>query len=288
MKMMVPKKMLSFSVLVAAWAMMILLMGYVPVVAGSVHDDSIHSSNSASSSSIDGIDMHQNRTSNSATTTTAAAVNTTTNPHTTRSTVSGKVASCFGRALNKMPELKNFLRLGEAQSYYNVEVEYVPGTRATLTIDYYHSATSQSQTKEVIDLSRFATRDELHALFQTKGFLKKTEEEIRLVQQDLYLTEQEELQSKQLEAVEMTVRAMHRRYKGTSAFWYHDFKTELLAIEEQIATHRHEVELDEQLNTTEKRFALLDLTVLEAGQKQKLVRATNMKYNPRPRSNFEL
>jgi hypothetical protein len=36
--------------------------------------------------------------------------------------------------LNKLPVLKSFLKDGEAESYRNVEVKYVPGKQAVLTI----------------------------------------------------------------------------------------------------------------------------------------------------------
>ena len=36
--------------------------------------------------------------------------------------------------MNKLPNLKSFLKDGEAESYRNVEVKFVPGKKAIMTI----------------------------------------------------------------------------------------------------------------------------------------------------------
>lgn len=52
----------------------------------------------------------------------------------TTATLHGRIESCSGWKLNKLPVLKSFLKDGEAESYRNVEVKYVPGKQAVLTI----------------------------------------------------------------------------------------------------------------------------------------------------------
>ena len=44
------------------------------------------------------------------------------------------IESCQGWALNKMPQLKSFLKDGEAESYRNVEVKFIHGRKAVMTV----------------------------------------------------------------------------------------------------------------------------------------------------------
>lgn len=74
--------------------------------------------------------------------------------------------------MNRLRELKSFLKDSEAEEYQGVEVEYVHGRNAVLTI--YKDGEEQEQ----ITLSDFKTKEEMHALMVEKGFVKKSEEEI--------------------------------------------------------------------------------------------------------------
>jgi hypothetical protein len=65
--------------------------------------------------------------------------------------------------LNKLPQLKSFLKDGEAESYVGVTVEYIHGRRAVLTIY------EDEEELEKITLSDYATKEEMHALFVEKG-----------------------------------------------------------------------------------------------------------------------
>jgi hypothetical protein len=56
--------------------------------------------------------------------------------------------------------------------YRNVDIEYIHGRTATLTIF------EDGVEVEKIILSDYKTRDEMHELFRTKGFIKKSTEEI--------------------------------------------------------------------------------------------------------------
>merc|ERR1740121_3225270 len=67
--------------------------------------------------------------------------------------------------MNRLPELKKFLKEGEAESYHNVEVNYIPGRKAVLKI--YED---DNQLEEII-LSELKTREEMHELMVSKGFV---------------------------------------------------------------------------------------------------------------------
>jgi Sep15/SelM redox domain len=74
--------------------------------------------------------------------------------------------------LNRLPELKSFLKDSEAEEYQGVDIEYAHGRKAVLTI--YKDGEEQEQ----ITLSDYKTKEEMHALMVEKGFVKKSDEEI--------------------------------------------------------------------------------------------------------------
>ncbi|KAK1732504.1 hypothetical protein QTG54_016787 [Skeletonema marinoi] len=87
-----------------------------------------------------------------------------------------------------MPILKSFLKDGEAESYQNVQVKFVPGRKAIMTI--YESGDDDDEgeeeswvEKEQIVLSDYKTKDEMHALMVEKGFQLKSPEEVEAIQQ---------------------------------------------------------------------------------------------------------
>mmetsp|Transcript_30347 Transcript_30347/g.44906 ORF Transcript_30347/g.44906 Transcript_30347/m.44906 type:complete len:138 (+) Transcript_30347:227-640(+) len=71
-----------------------------------------------------------------------------------------------------MPLLKSFLKDGEAETYKNVEIEYIRGRKAELIIF------NDTEETERILLSAYKTKEEMHALMVSKGFVKKSKEEI--------------------------------------------------------------------------------------------------------------
>jgi len=71
---------------------------------------------------------------------------------------------------SKTPELKSFLKDGEAEFYENIKVDFIPGERAVLTI--FHDGIEQ----EAISLYEYKTKDALHRLLHDKGFVLKNEE----------------------------------------------------------------------------------------------------------------
>jgi hypothetical protein len=80
--------------------------------------------------------------------------------------------------LNRLPELKSFLKSGEAESYKNVEIEYIHGRKATLTI--FHD----NVQVEKVELSLQKTQQNMHELFVSKGFVLKSKEEISVLKKE--------------------------------------------------------------------------------------------------------
>lgn len=71
--------------------------------------------------------------------------------------------------MNRLPEVKQFLKGGEAEEYENVEVRYIKGRKAILTIY------DDEQELEKVTLSDYKTREEMHKMMVGKGFAKKSE-----------------------------------------------------------------------------------------------------------------
>ncbi|KAL7547210.1 hypothetical protein ACHAWF_010526 [Thalassiosira exigua] len=84
-----------------------------------------------------------------------------------------------------MPELKSFLKDGEAESYRGVEVKFVPGRKAIMTVfeggdddDVERGEGGGWAEKEKVTLSDYKTKEEMHALMVEKGFVLRTEDEL--------------------------------------------------------------------------------------------------------------
>eukprot|EP00577_Skeletonema_sp_RCC1716_P027211 CAMPEP_0113402016 /NCGR_PEP_ID=MMETSP0013_2-20120614/17023_1 /TAXON_ID=2843 ORGANISM="Skeletonema costatum, Strain 1716" /NCGR_SAMPLE_ID=MMETSP0013_2 /ASSEMBLY_ACC=CAM_ASM_000158 /LENGTH=147 /DNA_ID=CAMNT_0000287307 /DNA_START=35 /DNA_END=475 /DNA_ORIENTATION=+ /assembly_acc=CAM_ASM_000158 len=111
-----------------------------------------------------------------------------------------------------MPILKSFLKDGEAESYQNVQVKFVPGRKAIMTI--YESADDDDEggeeswvEKEQIVLSDYKTKDEMHALMVEKGFQLKSPEEVEAIQQQY----KDEAEAERTKAEERREEMMIRR-----------------------------------------------------------------------------
>jgi hypothetical protein len=119
--------------------------------------------------------------------------------------ISGKIESCSGWSLNKLRELKQFLKGGEAESYQNVEIKYIHGRKAVLTI--FHDGEEQ----EKIELSVLKKREEMHAMFLEKGFVLKSEEEIEAIRQQREREIQEEKDLKEVKKLESDAKQFEKR-----------------------------------------------------------------------------
>lgn len=108
-----------------------------------------------------------------------------------------------------MPELKHFLKSYEAEEYRGVQVEYIHGRRAVLSI--YHDG----ELQEDVTLSDLKTREEMHQLMVEKGFEKMTPEEIEAMrarrEQEDQEADRRRLEEKEKRRKEMEIKNQKRR-----------------------------------------------------------------------------
>lgn len=83
-----------------------------------------------------------------------------------------------------MPSLKAFLKEGGVDEYRNVEVEFIHGKKATLYI-YEGEEENEDDAVEEIVLSDYKTQEEMHKLLQSRGFERKSEDEIAEIHRQL-------------------------------------------------------------------------------------------------------
>lgn len=107
----------------------------------------------------------------------AGSVNNVNNNDVTRSKVlyrSGHIVSCGGCQLNYHQPLKLFLKEGDAELYEYINVTYIKGARAVLTIyDHMVGDTDPHRGKKVEDIELVPlskSKMALHQLLQSKGF----------------------------------------------------------------------------------------------------------------------
>lgn len=80
----------------------------------------------------------------------------------------GRIESCPGWKLNKLPDVKKFLReSGNADSYQNLEIKWIPGRIPELFI--YED---DGKLNEKIDLAPLTTEG-IHQILRNRGFEKK-------------------------------------------------------------------------------------------------------------------
>lgn len=92
--------------------------------------------------------------------------------------VTGKIESCSGWTLNRLPLLRSFLKDGEAEFYHGVTVKYIPGRQAVLTI--YENGVE----RETVTLSDIPTKVEMHQLMLDKGFIMKDEKVLKQIAEE--------------------------------------------------------------------------------------------------------
>ena len=77
--------------------------------------------------------------------------------------------------MNRLPELKDFIKYGGAESYENVQIEYSRGRKAVLTI--FHDG----EVHEQVELQTISTQKEMHQMMLDKGFVRKSEGEVERI-----------------------------------------------------------------------------------------------------------
>ena len=107
-----------------------------------------------------------------------------------------------------MPALKEFLKGGEAESYRNVEIEFVKGMEPVMTLYV------GGEAKEEIRLREYDTKEVLHELFQEKGLQKKSEEELAAMGLEQNQDEKREQMVKKRQALkEEAIKKLYERKK---------------------------------------------------------------------------
>ena len=101
--------------------------------------------------------------------------------------------------------MKEFLKSGEAESYQHVHIQWIP-RRKPVFIIYQDDGTPI----EDIELSLYTKRDELHQLFQDKGFVLKDEVEIQYIKRTRALDRRDEDLRKELHKLQSAIAT--RRY----------------------------------------------------------------------------
>ncbi len=78
--------------------------------------------------------------------------------------------------MNRLPILKEFLKGdGGAILYKNVDIEFVSGRKATMTV---YRGDEEGDVVETIILSDYETEEEMHGIFERLEFEKLTQEEL--------------------------------------------------------------------------------------------------------------
>jgi hypothetical protein len=99
--------------------------------------------------------------------------------------------------------LKKFVKFGGAESFQNVEVEFVKGKKAVLTI--FHDGVE----KEEVTLQTMKTEEEMHQLMLDKGFVLKQEEEL----EELQAMRAEELEQEEIKKNRVLARQKEKQQK---------------------------------------------------------------------------
>lgn len=88
--------------------------------------------------------------------------------------------------MNRNPELKAFLKLGEVDKYEGIEVEWIRGRKAAMHIY------DDGKEAEIVDLFDLITHDEIVKKIEEKGFHLKSSETLmkeRVLKNELALVE---------------------------------------------------------------------------------------------------
>lgn len=94
---------------------------------------------------------------------------------------------------------------GEAETYQNVEIKYIHGRKAVLTI--FHDG----EEHEKVELSDLKQREDMHAMFLEKGFVRKSEEEIEAIRQQREREMREDKDKKEAERLEKDTKHFEKR-----------------------------------------------------------------------------
>ena len=103
--------------------------------------------------------------------------------------------------MNRLPELRSFLKDGEAEQYVGLTVVYIPGRQAVLTV--YHSNSNNDDDDDdggkpiktvhtQVTLSDIPTKKEMHALMVDQGFTRKAPAVLKRIAQEKQILQETE------------------------------------------------------------------------------------------------
>ena len=92
-----------------------------------------------------------------------------------------------------MPNVRQFLKAGEAEYYQNVQVEFIPKRPPILTI---YSSGKEEVTVNLADYD--TSLEDLHKLMQSKGFAKKSSDDIQEIKNSKGVQFQEDLERQRI------------------------------------------------------------------------------------------
>jgi len=111
--------------------------------------------------------------------------------------------------LNRLPELKSFLKDGDVETYRGVEpIEWIKGREAVLTV-YRNGVEAAAGIK----LSEYKTKDDLHRMMLEQGFTKKSPDEIERIMQQVRKRKEEEAEAQRVRNEERRKKMEEAREK---------------------------------------------------------------------------
>ena len=114
--------------------------------------------------------------------------------------------------MNRLPELKSFLKDGDALEYKNLEVTFISGRTATLYI--YEDGT---ETEKIL-ISSYKTKSAMHELLKSKGFEKRSPEELATAKQKAKEADEAEELEKEKRRSSLIERLRFRKHKTKKSF----------------------------------------------------------------------
>jgi len=144
--------------------------------------------------------------------------------------------------LYDFPEVRSFLLDGEAECYKGITVDFVYGQDAVLTIGRKTQLMDEMTGRvlemmieeESIPLIEYDTKEELHALFQSKGFHKRLDDEQFDIKKNRLEKQKRELDSTHHKMLTSTL--VHRKYPNEDELKekIHEKELEIMIIEEKM------------------------------------------------------
>jgi hypothetical protein len=167
--------------------------------------------------------------------------------------------------LNRFAELKEFIKYGGAEAFHNVEIEFIRGRKAVLTI--YHDGEEHEQ----VELQSIGTKKEIHQMMLDKGFTLKSEEEIAEMQargeRQMNFEEKAKTETEK-EDIRMREQILEEQRHRAESFHGSPKGDELIKLTQRIKELKKEGGSEEKVKELEKRRIKLIGEGMLTGQHQ--------------------